>query len=467
MPASSSSHVAARESDRVRAKHAQVNLHIFGPQVIVASNTFCVEPTSKIAKETFENFCDMWRYLVNDVIQVAKEILDSFKGLPPPSPLLTHSNSHNTFPLSASGQFLSQQQQQLPSYRDPLMAEEEVGYSNSSSRLVAKNNNNINSMRGGVHRSNHHLHHPQHYLPPHHSGNPHYPAIMGDRGHPDGGSSHRGGSSDGPWGYGGNEFPAYGYRGTGHPGAPGGYIPGSGSRSGMAAARDILDMYKEVAGEENAILKHARAMLVMAQVMHNFTLGGSPAGGGGLDGGGPPLGGPPGRKIIKTTQDFFTQAEFFAEESNRLYKLIRMFSYLVPTGEDKRVLMQIADHIPRHCGQMQLLIQLPGVGKESTFRKVDAIIKENNQIMYLIAKVVQICFANAKKYDLDFRGITLAGPAGGLGDDAAATFGSSGGAGGGGSSSLDTGIGFGSSRRGGPPAAAAGNKRTRVSFLLY
>jgi hypothetical protein len=170
---------------------------------------------------------------------------------------------------------------------------------------------------------------------------------------------------------------------------------------------------------------------------------------------------------IKTTQDFFTQAEFFAEESNRLYKLIRMFSYLVPTGEDKRVLMQIADHIPRHCGQMQLLIQLPGVGKESTFRKVDAIIKENNQIMYLIAKVVQICFANAKKYDLDFRGITLAGPAGGPGDDAAATFGSSGGAGGGGSSSLDTGIGFGSSRRGGPPAAAAGNKRTRVSFLLY
>ena len=58
----------------------QVNLHIYGPQVIVASNTFCMDPTSKIAKETFENFCDMWRYLVNDVIQVAKEILESFKS---------------------------------------------------------------------------------------------------------------------------------------------------------------------------------------------------------------------------------------------------------------------------------------------------------------------------------------------------------------------------------------------------
>lgn len=48
--------------------------------MIVAANTFCMDPTSKIAKETFENFCDMWRYLVNDVIQVAKEILESFKS---------------------------------------------------------------------------------------------------------------------------------------------------------------------------------------------------------------------------------------------------------------------------------------------------------------------------------------------------------------------------------------------------
>ena len=64
----------------MRRESFQVNLHIYGPQVIVAANTFCMDPTSKIAKETFENFCDMWRYLVNDVIQVAKEILESFKS---------------------------------------------------------------------------------------------------------------------------------------------------------------------------------------------------------------------------------------------------------------------------------------------------------------------------------------------------------------------------------------------------
>jgi hypothetical protein len=107
----------------------------------------------------------------------------------------------------------------------------------------------------------------------------------------------------------------------------------------MAAARDLLDTYKEV-GDDNDILKRARHMLDMAANMQCFTRG---------------------EGKIKTTQDFFTAAEFFAEESNRLYKLIRMFSYIVPMGEDKRVLMQIADHIPRHCGQMQLLIQMPGV----------------------------------------------------------------------------------------------------------
>jgi hypothetical protein len=422
--------------------------------------------------------CDMWRYLVNDVTQVAKEILETFKGFPPHSPMMGSlkpaannsgvggTSSSHSFPMSNSGQFLSQQQQQqlLPNYRDPLLMEDTVGYHNSL-------NNSLRGAGGGLHHSGHHHLHRQHYQPPHHATASHYPTTtMGDRGHPDG-MSHRGSEGGPPWGGGGgyngsSDFSPYFPRGYGGGGPSGGYVAGSGSRSGMAAALDILDMYKDVGGEENAILKHARTMLGMAQAMHKFTLGGSshPAAVDAVEvagGSTTPL------RRIKTTQDFFTQAEFFAEESNRLYKLIRMFSYLVPTGEDKRVLMQIADHIPRHCGQMQLLIQLPGVGKESTFRKVDAIIKENNQIMYLIAKVVQICFANAKKYDLDFRGITLAGPAGGPGDDAAATFGSSGGAGGGGSSSLDTGIGFGSSRRGGPPAAAAGNKRTRVSFLLY
>lgn len=36
-----------------------------------------------------------------------------------------------------------------------------------------------------------------------------------------------------------------------------------------------------------------------------------------------------GEGPLKTTQDLFTQAEYFAEEANRLYKVIRQFSYQV------------------------------------------------------------------------------------------------------------------------------------------
>ena len=222
-------------------------------------------------------------------------------------------------------------------------------------------------------------------------------------------------------------------------------VMGGPNRSGMATAHEILELYKDHS-EDNEIVKHARTMLICAQSMHNFTLG---------------------EGKIKTTQDFFTKAEAFSEDANKMYKLVRMFSYLVPAGEDKRILMQSADNLPRHCGQMQLLIQLPGMGKESTFRKVDSIIKENNQIMYRIGKVVELCFMNAKKYDLDFRGITLSNGAGD-GTDTGSPFGSGSGGAGSGSSSLDSGIGFGSSRRSGAPAAGnGGNKRTRVSFLLY
>ena len=403
------SHVAVREAERVRAKHSQVNLHIYGPQVIVASNTFCMDPTSKIASETFDNFSDMWRYLVNDVIQVAKEILESFKSFSllggtastQPAPNRTYFNSvfQNRDPFSVSGpttSYPSRQRQQ----RQINTGNYRPGHSSlpPQTRMV---NSELVSRSGYI-----------------------------DRGPPDGMAGMAIGS-DGRWEERRGNGPSYP--------APGGYTY-SGSRSGLTTARDILENYKDV-GDDNDILKRARYMLQVATNMHGFTRS---------DG------------KIKTTQDFFTQAEIFTEECNRLYKLIRMFSYIVPTGEDKRVLMQIADHIPRHCGQLQLLIQLPGLGKESTFRKVDSILKENNQIMYLIAKVVQMCFSNAKTYSLDFRGITLSTANGGN-DDSSQPFGTS--SVGSNSSNLDT--GFGSSRRGGTPATASGNKRTRVSFLLY
>ena len=65
--------------------------------------------------------------------------------------------------------------------------------------------------------------------------------------------------------------------------------------------------------ENNDIVKRARNMSSMAFSMYQFTRG---------------------EGTLKTTQDLFTQAEYFAEEANRLYKVVRQFCYqvrLLPT----------------------------------------------------------------------------------------------------------------------------------------
>jgi len=59
---------------------------------------------------------------------------------------------------------------------------------------------------------------------------------------------------------------------------------------------------------ENDIVKRAKNMSSMAYNMYLFTRGDGP---------------------LKTTHDLFTQAEFFAEEANKMYKTVREFSYEV------------------------------------------------------------------------------------------------------------------------------------------
>lgn len=66
------------------------------------------------------------------------------------------------------------------------------------------------------------------------------------------------------------------------------------------------------AHEDNDIVRRAKNMSGMALSMYEFTKG---------DGG----------SSLRTTQDLFTQAEYLAEEANRLYKLVRQFSYQVPS----------------------------------------------------------------------------------------------------------------------------------------
>ena len=68
------------------------------------------------------------------------------------------------------------------------------------------------------------------------------------------------------------------------------------------------DKWNSTTDENNDIVKRAKNMSAMAFSMYQFTKG---------------------QGSLRTTQDLFTQAEYFAEEANRLYKVVRQFSYQV------------------------------------------------------------------------------------------------------------------------------------------
>lgn len=74
-----------------------------------------------------------------------------------------------------------------------------------------------------------------------------------------------------------------------------------------AVKRDLQPRWNEELCD-NDIIKRAKNLSAMAFLMYQFTKGNG---------------------SLKTTQDLFTQAEYFAEEANRLYKILRQFSYQV------------------------------------------------------------------------------------------------------------------------------------------
>lgn len=76
---------------------------------------------------------------------------------------------------------------------------------------------------------------------------------------------------------------------------------GGGGANGSSSGGAVLE-------ENNDIVKRAKNMSSMAFSMYQFTKG---------------------EGALRTTQDLFTQAEYFAEEANRLYKVVRQFSYQV------------------------------------------------------------------------------------------------------------------------------------------
>jgi len=51
-------------------------LKIYGPQVGIAGQTLCSTPTSKITKENFEAFVEMWTALMDDLHSLANDVGD-------------------------------------------------------------------------------------------------------------------------------------------------------------------------------------------------------------------------------------------------------------------------------------------------------------------------------------------------------------------------------------------------------
>lgn len=128
--------------------------------------------------------------------------------------------------------------------------------------------------------------------------------------------------------------------------------------------------------ENNDIVKRAKNMSSMAFSMYQFTKG---------------------EGTLRTTQDLFTQAEYFAEEANRLYKVVRQFSYQVPAGDSKKELLDQLDVVPTFVQTLQFTVKDPTVGKAATFVKVDHVIRETKNLMNVINKVVTTCFDCANK----------------------------------------------------------------------
>ncbi|XP_059095535.1 alpha-catulin-like isoform X2 [Tigriopus californicus] len=58
----------------VQTKHAEINLKIFGPQIIIAAQTLIHHPHSKAAHHNLECFCTLWKSLANELMLGCKQV---------------------------------------------------------------------------------------------------------------------------------------------------------------------------------------------------------------------------------------------------------------------------------------------------------------------------------------------------------------------------------------------------------
>ncbi|XP_021709124.1 alpha-catulin isoform X5 [Aedes aegypti] len=268
--------IALTETLQVQAKFTEINVRIYGPQVITAARALTSHPESKHAKDNLEVFVDMWQWLSTDVTTITKEVIDLAQT--------TNKTDKTTEYLSLPrpGKHGTTSKPLKPTRLDSE-EQEKIAKTGLEMKMVT------------------------------------------------------------------NEMDAE------------------------------TDKWNGASEENNDIVKRAKNMSAMAFSMYQFTKG---------------------EGTLRTTQDLFTQAEYFAEEANRLYKVVRQFSYQVPAGAPKKELLDHLDKVPTYVQTLQFTVKDPTVGKAATFVKVDHVIQETKNLMNVISKVVSTCFDCANKNGL-------------------------------------------------------------------
>ncbi|XP_075995552.1 alpha-catulin [Genypterus blacodes] len=73
-------HVSGTEPLEITCVHAEETFHVIGPQIVSAAQTLALHPSSKIAKENLEVFCEAWESQLCDMALLLREINDVFEG---------------------------------------------------------------------------------------------------------------------------------------------------------------------------------------------------------------------------------------------------------------------------------------------------------------------------------------------------------------------------------------------------
>uniref|UniRef100_A0A673KAQ4 Alpha-catulin n=1 Tax=Sinocyclocheilus rhinocerous TaxID=307959 RepID=A0A673KAQ4_9TELE len=73
-------HISGTEPLEITCIHAEETFRVIGPQIISAAKTLALHPTSKIAKENLDVFCEAWESQLCDMAILLKEINDVFEG---------------------------------------------------------------------------------------------------------------------------------------------------------------------------------------------------------------------------------------------------------------------------------------------------------------------------------------------------------------------------------------------------